>query len=240
MRGARATPRRPPRTRRLRRDRGFHGRTAKPRFVHSTYPLAVAHRGGIAEIADPMISLSDHDVLLLLLVGLASMRCSAKCRQCFARAAPGRARRPCDRFLRPQAQPAARSDRIAASAALSRSSCWSAWRRRSAGGSRGCAAAACSARSSRLLIGILVAQRSSTHVGGCAGARKGRLAGRREAVRHIVGRDPVRLDAARCRARRDRKPRGEFQRRRRRAGVLVLRSACRACSPTRWRTRSTA
>src|SRR5207302_1199678 len=71
MRGAGATRRPPPRTRRLRRDHGFHGRTAKPRCRSFPYPLAVAHRGGITQIADPMISLSDHDVLLLLLVGLA-------------------------------------------------------------------------------------------------------------------------------------------------------------------------
>src|SRR5438874_11130524 len=64
-------PQRPPRTRRLRRDRGFHGRTAKPRCRSFPYPLAVAHRGGITQIADPMISLSDHNVLLSLLVGLA-------------------------------------------------------------------------------------------------------------------------------------------------------------------------
>src|SRR5205814_6716022 len=71
MRGAGAMPQRPPRTRRLRRDRGFHGRTAKPRCRSFPYPLAVAHRGGITQIANPIISLSDHDVLLLLLVGLA-------------------------------------------------------------------------------------------------------------------------------------------------------------------------
>src|SRR5947208_13281394 len=71
MRGAGATRRRPPRTRRLRRDRGFHGRTAKPRCRSFPYPLAVARGGGITQIAGPMISLSDHDVLLLLLFGLA-------------------------------------------------------------------------------------------------------------------------------------------------------------------------
>ncbi len=50
---------------------------------------------------------------------------------------------------------------------------------------------------------------------------EGGLDGGRQAVSQIVGRDPDALDEAGVCPRRDRKPRGEFLRRRRRAGVLA-------------------
>ena len=113
-----------------------------------------------------------------------------------------------------------------------------------AGGRSGCAAAApLGAAVEILLIAILVAQRSLfEHVAAVARALAGGgLAAGRDAVRHIVGRDPLSLDALRRRTRRDRKPRREFQRRRRRPGRSgIWCSDCRACSPTRWRIRSTA
>ncbi len=140
--------------------------------------------------------------------------------------ASGRAGRPGDRVLRAAsstARPAATPR--AASAASSRSSCWSA---RAALGwaciDRLCRGSLAGAAVEAVLIGVLrrAAQPLSTmSPRSPRRSTRGGLAGGRQAVTPDRRPRPDKPRRARRRPRRDRKPRGEFQRRRRGAGVLV-------------------
>jgi adenosylcobinamide-phosphate synthase len=152
----------------------------------------------MAEIGRPMISLSDHDPLLLLLFGIAIDALFGDLPAVFAHVPhpivlAGRAISFFDRKL----NRASRSDRhrcergivtvivlVGAAAVLG------------LGIDRLCRGSLIGAAVEALLIGILLAQRGLyEHVGAVGAAlERGGLPAGREAVRRIVGRDPTRLD----------------------------------------------
>ena len=176
-----------------------------------------------------------------------STRCSATCRRCSAcsrirSCSPG-GRSPCSTA---SSTATSRSERVAAGA-RHRHRRRAGRRRRGArlGRSSGCAA--------RTPFGWRARGAAGRGAAGAAQplrpCRRGRatrsssdgVAGGREAVSHIVGRDPASLDEHGVARAAIEIARREFQRRRGRAGASgTCCSACPASSPTRWPTRSTA
>src|ERR1051325_3331372 len=189
-------PLRPPRIRRSPRGRGCHARTAAPPF--RSYPLRSIDRRRTTDTPPAMFWPGAYDPLILLLAGIAIDALLGEMRLIFM-VVPhpvvlaGRAIAYFDRKLnRPHRSERSRRERgivtlivlVGAAAALGALLHWL------------CSRNFLGAATEALVIGVLLSQRSLfQHVAAVAAALQwGGLPAGREAVRHIVDRDPASLD----------------------------------------------
>ena len=241
---AQAPPRRA-RTRRSPRGRGCRGRTACTAVRSS--PLPVAH-ALISPTSAPAMTPAGACTIRCCCCSAASRRrgCSATCRRCSASCrirwcSPAARSPPSTASSTGRAQRSARRVRgIVTVLVLVGAAAGLGWVHRTR-----CAGPRCPAAVVEVLL-IARPARAAQPVRPCRAPSAMALAAWRLAGRARGGQPyrrprPGEPRRTRRRARGDRKPRREFQRRRRRAGLLVSgRSGCRGFSPTRWRTRSTA
>ena len=206
---ARAAPPRAARTRGSPRRRGCHGRTAAPRSRSSSAPRrslcqvpavdaprARADAGGPCSRCSAPIPRARSAAAAAVGAG-ARRRCSATRRRCSAAVPhPVVLRRPRDRLARPQAQPAGPPRRASPARRRSRP-CWRSWSA-PRGGLGSVDRAARRAAAGRRLVEVAVIARAAGAAQPLRACRARSapaldhegLAGGRDAVRHIVGRDP--------------------------------------------------